>query len=280
MAPDSEGIFRFLPTLEQELELILPASDDSSLGRAMRYAVIPGGKRIRPLLCLASWAACRGQNKAHILPFACGIELIHAFSLVQDDLPAMDNDLERRGRPSLHAQFGEATALLASDALYSLAFELFAQAPLAPSRRIAAIREIARAVGARGIIKGQLEDIDGTRSDDSKALRRIHRLKTAGLIAVSLKIGALVAGARKRVCQALEAAGVSLGMLFQLTDDLLDQDERPTYVTHYGRSGTLFRAQRYYQRYLAQLGGLGAELTPSGLRDLRSVGRLVLERRR
>jgi hypothetical protein len=180
------------------------------------------------------------------LPVACALELIHTFSLIQDDLPCMDNDSKRRGKPSLHVAFGEATALLASDVLLARAFELVASSTASAPRRLRVVRELAQAIGVDGVAAGQLSDIAGkegtslrgvsplSRSQESgiggqqSALRRIHSRKTARLIAVSLKAGAIVAGSRESVLRAFERAGMWLGMLFQITDDLLDtaQDVR------------------------------------------------------
>ena len=258
----------------------------------MRHALFPAGKRIRPLLCITAYRAAGGKSLAEVMNFACGIELLHTFSLIQDDLPCMDDDDERRGRPSLHRRFGEAAALLTSDAMFSEAFELFAGAPVTCSRRVRAIKTIARAVGRDGIVEGQLNDIDPGKSHDARTLRRIHQLKTARLIAASLVTGAIVAGARRTVTAGLDRAGTYLGMLFQITDDLLDDcsgaeadsgTDLPgslNYLQFYGRERTQFRAERYLARYELELGRLKNRLSAGGLRELKGIGVAVLRRRK
>ena len=275
---------RYSLPLEAELHRLVPATDTSLLGRAMRHALFPPGKRIRPLLCIAAYRACRGARLRTILPFAAGIELIHNFSLIQDDLPCMDDDALRRGRPSLHVAFGEAVALLASDAMFSLAFELFAGSDASPARRSRAIQEVARSIGSQGIVEGQLNDIDRAKSRDARTLRRIHCLKTARLIAACFSVGAIIAGADGLTTGGLTRAGLFLGMLFQVTDDLLDEGQASdragalTYLRYYGRRGAQFRALGYRVRYEAELARLGGRITPTGLRELKQVGSLVLER--
>ena len=308
-----QGIFRHRPLIERQLERCFPKSDRSLLNRVQRYALFPGGKRIRPLLCIAAYRACGGDSNRAILPFACGIELIHSFSLIQDDLPAMDNDLKRRGKPTLHVAFGEAVALLASDALFSRAFELFTRSSARCRQKIPAIREIAQAIGRQGVVEGQLEDIvrrghdpeetgnakckmqnakcNNSRfgipflfsTDSARVLRRIHLLKTARLIAVSMKVGALIAEAPERVAAGLEQAGTHLGMLFQITDDLLDEGrpgENLTYPKLYGRAGARRHARAHLARYRAVLASLRPNLAASGFRELLSVGDLVLDRQK
>jgi geranylgeranyl pyrophosphate synthase len=258
----------------------------------MRHALFPPGKRIRPLLCIAAYHASLVRQSAHagpsspdILPFAAGIELIHNFSLIQDDLPCMDNDMVRRGKPTLHVAFGEAVALLASDAMFSRAFELFADSTASPVRKARAIREVARAVGSQGIVEGQLKDIDRRKSKNAQALRRIHCQKTARLIAACYSVGAIIAGAGKPVIDGLGRAGMYLGMLFQITDDLLDEAQASdtdalTYPGFYGHAGAQFRARSYGTRYESELARLGDRLSPAGVRDLREAGTLVLMRNR
>lgn len=196
------------------------------LARAMRYATLGPGKRLRPILALESFRAAGGTHEQWVMPFCCGIEMVHAFSLAHDDLPAMDDDDYRRGRPSLHRQFDEATAILAADALLVRAFELFAVSPAPYERRISATLEIARAVGWEGMTAGQVLDLDAGQNTDrpisARQLSRIHRLKTALFIAACLTIGATLAGSDSRTTGLLRRAGLMIGTLFQLTDDLLD----------------------------------------------------------
>ena len=197
------------------------------LYNAISYSVFNGGKRIRPVLCLASYSACcrktNNQQLRTILPFACGLEFIHTFSLIQDDLPCMDNDDYRRGKLSLHRKFNEAMALLAADALFAWAFELFAKAPVGDRRKITAILELLKICGANGLVSGQVLDIIEKKQETrSKKLELKNELKTAALIAGSVKIGAIVAGAPKNTIKKVEKAGTYLGLLFQTTDDMLD----------------------------------------------------------
>jgi geranylgeranyl pyrophosphate synthase len=192
---------------------------------AVRYAVLGPGKRLRPILLLASGEAAGGRRE-DLLPAACAVEMIHAFSLVHDDLPALDDDDLRRGRPTLHVKFDEATAILAGDALLSLAFEILASGPEAPGRaalRLRAIAAIARAVGLGGMIGGQVLDLEfegvaATRQD----LERIHRMKTGCLITASCVAGGILGGADRPALDALERYGLALGLAFQITDDILD----------------------------------------------------------
>jgi len=205
---------------------------------AMHYSVFNGGKRIRPVLCIATYEAVNAvQNKSKfkiqnskfrsVMPFACGIEFIHTFSLIQDDLPSMDNDDFRRGKPTLHKAFNEGVALLAADALFAFAFEVFARAPVDEKRKNRAIAELARICGPTGLVAGQLLDIKkksqiriGRTKDKGQKL--IDEKKTAQLIAGAMKIGAIVAGAKDKIIDNIAKAGIYLGLLFQATDDLLD----------------------------------------------------------
>ncbi len=187
---------------------------------AMRYAVFSPGKRLRPILMLESFRACGGREHNWIMPFCCGIELIHTFSLIHDDLPAMDNDDFRRGLPTLHRKFDEGTAILAADALFALAYETFTTSPAPPENKIEAIATISRAVGPEGMAAGQMLDLE--RMPD---LRYVARLKTAELIAASLEVGAIIATASRLLQKRLRQLGLILGILFQLTDDLLDSEQ-------------------------------------------------------
>jgi geranylgeranyl diphosphate synthase type II len=194
----------------------------SRLSRAMEYAVLSGGKRIRPILALESYRACGGRNMQLVGPFCCGIEMIHAFSLAHDDLPCMDDDDFRRGKPSLHRKFDEATAILAADALLAYAFELFTSGPGPPDRLLAAAATVAAAVGPRGMAGGQLLDVRKAGRTNGRGKAVVQRLKTAEFLAASTVSGAVLAGAAGWLCNKLREAGMHLGMLFQTTDDLLD----------------------------------------------------------
>jgi geranylgeranyl diphosphate synthase type II len=192
------------------------------LMEAMRYSLEAGGKRLRPALVLLACRAC-GGNDATALPAAVAMECIHTFSLIHDDLPAMDNDDLRRGRPTNHRVFGEAVAILAGDGLLALAFESLTHCPTTPATVVAMVRELADATGWQGMIGGQVEDILGERArPDAARVDRIHALKTARLIEASCRLGALAAGADESWLAALGRYGQALGMAFQVVDDLLD----------------------------------------------------------
>lgn len=235
--------------LEKTLDYYL-SGEDSPVFEAMRYAVLGGGKRFRPLLLLASGEHF-GATEEMLLPYACAVEFIHNYSLIHDDLPSMDDDDFRRGRPSCHKKFGEALALLAGDGLLTLAFEILATAP-APANdqglkaRVAA--EMAMAAGPRGMIAGQWLDINFNPDKlDPAAYQEMASRKTAGLIRVSAVSGARLAGAPEISIQGLEKFGLYLGLAFQLCDDLQDlsQDQlagktlRPNLARILGRSASL-----------------------------------------
>jgi geranylgeranyl pyrophosphate synthase len=211
-------------TVDAELERIL-AGDGSRLFEAMRYAVSGGGKRYRPLLLLSAGEAFGGAEAA-LLPYACAVELIHSYSLVHDDLPSMDNDDFRRGRPSCHKAFGEGLALLAGDGLLSLAFEILCGAPAAagdPGRKDRAVGRIAAAAGVGGMIKGQWMDISLSPGEaDEKTFLDLVVMKTGALIAASASAGALLAGAPPAGLQAIEDYGMAVGLAFQFRDDIAD----------------------------------------------------------
>jgi geranylgeranyl diphosphate synthase type II len=194
---------------------------------AMRYAALTPGKRLRPILCIAA-AETLGGAAEQVMPTACALELIHAFSLVHDDLPAMDNDRLRRGQPTVWVKYGEAMAILAGDALFAKAFELLAeQARLSPPERVAqVIRLIATASGVQGMCGGQVEDIlcEG-QTVSAEQLRFIHTHKTGALIRASVLAGALLLGADKPTRDALDTYSRALGLAFQIADDLLDETE-------------------------------------------------------
>lgn len=235
--------------LEKALDYYL-SGEDSPVFEAMRYAVLGGGKRFRPLLLLATGEHF-GATEELLLPYACAVEFIHNYSLIHDDLPSMDDDDFRRGRPSCHKKFGEALALLAGDGLLTLAFEILATAP-APAddqglkARVAA--EMAMAAGPRGMIAGQWLDINFNPDNrDQAAYQEMASRKTAGLIRVSVVSGARLAGAPEVAIQGLEKFGIYLGLAFQLRDDFQDlgQDQatgkaiRPNLARILGRSASL-----------------------------------------
>ena len=186
----------------------------------MRHASLGGGKRLRALLVYATGEAC-GLESARLDPAAVAVELVHAFSLVHDDLPAMDDDALRRGQPTVHIAFDEATAILAGDALQALAFEVLAGSDLSSDARIAQVRELASASGAAGMCAGQSLDMQG-RADDVVALEHLHSLKTGALIRAAVRLGALAAESDPATRVLLDGFADQLGLAFQIRDDLLD----------------------------------------------------------
>jgi geranylgeranyl diphosphate synthase type II len=204
------------------LDALLPSVDErpAKLHEAMRYSVFAGGKRLRPILCIASCEACGGTAE-QAMQAACALELLHTYTLIHDDLPAMDDDTLRRGRPTCHIAFDEATAILAGDALLTLAFEVLAGIPDTGS---SLTLELARAAGSRGVIGGQMEDIDAEdKTPDANLVEYIHRNKTAALIRASCVIGGICAGADVQTLEKLARYGENAGLAFQLADDLLDE---------------------------------------------------------
>ena len=213
------------------------AREPSFVWEAMRYSLLAGGKRLRPLLALAAAEATAlregrdpAECRAVALPAACALELIHTYSLVHDDLPAMDNDILRRGRPTAHVVYGEGLAILLGDALLTEAFALLAQEPptgdpAIASRKVEAIALIARASGASGMVGGQAIDLRGASSNaalDADALRDMHARKTGALIRASALAGATMAGAPEDALRAVGAYGAHIGLAFQIVDDILD----------------------------------------------------------
>lgn len=218
-----------LEVLEQALGVWVPSSAPAGLGDAMRYAVLDGGKRLRPLLALAAAQAVQPQPVAApsqaVLRAACAIELIHAYSLVHDDLPCMDNDVLRRGKPTVHVQFGEAPALLAGDALQALAFELLVpdDGSLTDAQSVRLCRLLALAAGHDGMAGGQAIDLAGVGHVLTQAqLENMHRRKTGAVLLASVLMGATAAGASEAALVALRGYGQALGLAFQVVDDILD----------------------------------------------------------
>ncbi|MCM8811540.1 MAG: polyprenyl synthetase family protein [Candidatus Omnitrophica bacterium] len=207
----------------------------------MRYSVLGEGKRIRPILALAACEAVGGSVKK-ALPAACALELIHAYSLVHDDLPAMDDDDVRRGRPSCHKKYGEALGVLTGDALLTYSFELLASGGNGDSAvRLKVIREIAKAIGTQGMIGGQVVDIEsGSGRSRGAVMEYINSRKTGALISASVRIGALMGGATPKQYQAISSYGDKVGLVFQLVDDQLDRDGA---VRLYGVRAVRERAQ-------------------------------------
>lgn len=195
-----------------------------ALRAAMEYSLLAGGKRLRPTLCLTAASLCGQRDEASILPFAAAIEMIHTYSLIHDDLPAMDNDDLRRGKPSSHKMFGEAMAILAGDALLTDAFAFMCSTSAAPERVVRAVAALAAAAGGSGMAGGQSLDMlhTGRGGLELDELRRMHAMKTGALIRAACVCGGLLAGAGEAALSALEKYGTALGTAFQIADDILD----------------------------------------------------------
>ncbi|MBX9610849.1 MAG: polyprenyl synthetase family protein [Burkholderiales bacterium] len=281
---------RHLDAVEQALARWISPAGPGGLGEAMRYAVLDGGKRLRPLLVLAACDAVGGNPNA-ALRAACAVELIHAYSLVHDDMPCMDNDVLRRGKPTVHVKFGDATALLAGDALQALAFELLtpADGSVPDAMQAALCRLLARAAGHDGMAGGQAIDLASVGQPLSEAqLREMHRLKTGALLQGSVMMGAAcqtdhgAAGALAGA--ALKEYGAAIGLAFQVVDDILDvtgdaatlgktagkdaAHDKPTYVSLLG----LEASRAYAQALLGQARGA---LAACGLADTRALAALA-----
>jgi geranylgeranyl diphosphate synthase type II len=195
----------------------------SPLAEAMKYSLLAGGKRLRPVLCLTC-AALAGEVMDNVLPFAAGIECIHTYSLIHDDLPPMDDDDLRRGKPSNHKRFGEALAILAGEGLQCEAFELMLSSRVAANRLVAAMQVMTRAAGSRGMVGGQVLDMEYTgRSDlDITSLQAMHAMKTGALIQASCECGIILAGGSSLQVEQVRRFGEHLGLAFQVVDDVLD----------------------------------------------------------
>ena len=213
--------------VDAALDRLLPAAHEwpARLHEAMRYAVFGGGKRVRPILARAACRAAGGDPET-VLEAASALEMIHTYSLIHDDLPALDDDTLRRGRPTVHVAYDEALAILAGDALLTEAFAVLGRLPAGDAlavRRAEACRLVAEAVGSRGMVGGQVEDIEATGAvADGARLERIHRTKTGALLGAAVELGALLAGADGARRQAFADFGRRLGLLFQIADDILD----------------------------------------------------------
>jgi geranylgeranyl diphosphate synthase type II len=280
--------------IETTLEGLLPQPEGpgSTVIRASRYALDAGGKRLRPILALTSCEACGGHADG-VAPAAAALELIHTYSLIHDDLPAMDDDDLRRGQPTVHREFNEAVAILAGDALNTLAFEWLATYPEGDenaSRRARAVALVARGTGLDGMVGGQIADLEAEHCEvDEPRLQWIHGRKTAALFSTSAELGALHAGADDATCAALAEFGRELGLAFQIVDDVLDctqstaslgktagKDERAgkaTFPALFGLEESRARAQACASR-------AAVVLQECGLRDerLEALVRFAVER--
>lgn len=259
-----------LEAIERALERLVPVDAPSGLGEAMRYAVLEGGKRLRPLLVLAACEAVNGQREA-ALRAGVAVELIHAYSLVHDDMPCMDNDALRRGKPTVHVKFGEAQAMLAGDAMQALAFEILTPDDgLAPALQAQLVRLLARAAGHEGMAGGQAIDLASVGKPLSEhVLRDMHRRKTGALLRCSVQMGAACGSVDAGKWEALTEFGSSIGLAFQVVDDILDctqeshvlgktagKDEdanKPTYVSVLGLDAARQYARDLYNQALRAL---------------------------
>ncbi len=290
----------YLETKRQDvdrfLESVLPQAQTapSTLHEAMRYSVFAGGKRVRPILAIAAAEAVGGSSQ-RILSIASSLELIHTYSLIHDDLPAMDDDDYRRGKPTNHKVYGEAMAILAGDALLTLAFELCSRQDLAdgvdPARHVQIIRELAMGAGNLGMVGGQVLDIQAENKDiDLATLQNIHKHKTGMLIRASVRMGAIAASATPSQLEALTGYAEGVGLAFQVADDVLNvtgtreelgknpqtdaQRGKKTYPTFYGVEGARKFAEECVARAVSRLDGFDAKADP-----LRELARYITSRK-
>jgi geranylgeranyl diphosphate synthase type II len=282
-----------MAAVDAALDRFLPAETErpETLHKAMRYSVFAGGKRLRPVLVIAG-AEAVGGSAEQVMPTACALELIHTYSLVHDDLPAMDNDDFRRGVPTNHKVFGEATAILAGDALLTLAFRLVAEN--ARQTNISALEvvvDIADAAGHGGMVAGQVADLEAEgRQVSAGTVDYIHAHKTGALIRTSLRVGAVLCGATVEQVRALSVAGADLGLAFQIVDDILDVvassqelgktagkdqiQQKATYPAIHGIEASRARAAFLIRDAEEALRVLGPRAEP-----IRALGRFILERK-
>lgn len=260
----------------------------------MRHSIFSGGKRLRSILVLAAAEACAGRSSV-VMPAACALECVHTYSLIHDDLPAMDNDDLRRGQPACHKLYGEAAAILAGDALLTLAFELMTQVKLpAPAKKTERLSEaiavLARAAGQSGMVGGQMADLEAeSRTIEIPRLQYIHTHKTGCLIQAALLVGARLSGASRAQRQALSQYGETLGLAFQITDDILNitgemkllgkktgtdaNRGKATYPALYGIEESRIQARRLIERGRRALRIFGQSAEP-----LSALGKFIIER--
>lgn len=264
-----------------------------TIHQAMHYAVFNGGKRLRPILVFEG-AALAGGNRLSVIPAACALEMMHSYSLVHDDLPAMDDDDFRRGKPTCHRVFGEANAILTGDALLTRAFELLAQNAMIkgvnPGRVLRVIEEVSQAAGSQGMVGGQVLDLESEgKNIEEPDLETIHRLKTGELFKAALRAGALLAGMAEEELSCLDSYARGFGLAFQITDDILDvqgdealigkpvgSDEKNNKITYprlYGLEGAQVLARENVEACLNSLKGFGEQAA-----FLRNLALFLLER--
>jgi geranylgeranyl diphosphate synthase, type II len=279
--------------VDSYLERLLPAEDEepSIIHKAMRYSVFAGGKRVRPILVLASGESLKGDSDI-LLHLGAAIEMMHTYSLIHDDLPALDNDDLRRGRPTCHKVFGDAMAILAGDSLLTRCYQVLADLPrLSDSTRVQIIREIAAATGTvNGMIGGQVVDLESEgKPVSAQVLEYIHHSKTGALLAACVRCGAIAAGANKSDLGALTEFGNKIGLVFQIVDDVLDitsnsetlgktagKDEKAkkaTYPAFYGIDASRQKACELVDSALKNIENFGDEA-----KYLRSIARFIISR--
>ncbi len=277
------------------LERLIPAADQrpASIHQAMRHSVFAGGKRLRPILCMEAGRMVVGSLPVGIEDLGAALEMLHTYSLIHDDLPALDNDDLRRGRPTCHKVFGEATAILAGDALQTQAYGVLAELRCPAEARTRIIAEIARGTGTvDGMIGGQVMDLEAEHTrPDAATLEYIHRAKTAALITASLASGGLYAGGSEDEIARLRIVGQSVGLAFQIVDDVLDVTqsseqlgktagkdtaaEKVTYPSLYGVEESLLRADTLVREAFAAL-----ELFGERAETLKALARYLVERKK
>lgn len=277
------------------LERLLPAPTQYpvSIHRAMRHSVFAGGKRLRPILCMEAGRMIAGPQPAGIEELGAALEMLHTYSLIHDDLPALDNDDLRRGRPTCHKAFGEAIAILAGDALQTQAYEVLARLCCAAEARVRIIEEIARGTGTvDGMIGGQVADLEAEHTKpDAKRLEYIHRSKTAALLTACVTSGGLYAGASEAEVAKLRTFGQSIGLAFQIVDDVLDvtqtseqlgktagkdvASEKVTYPSLFGIEESIKQADRLVNDGLASLEQFGPRAE-----TLQELARYLVERKK
>ncbi len=279
--------------VDERLEKLLPVESEepSTIHKAMRYSVFAGGKRVRPILVLASGESLAGDRDV-LLDIGAGIEMMHTYSLIHDDLPALDNDDLRRGLPTCHKVFGEAMAILAGDALMTRCYQILADVPGLPdSIRISIFREIASATGTvNGMIGGQVVDLESEgKPISARVLEYIHYSKTGALLKACIRCGALAAGAKNRELQALTEFGNKIGLVFQIVDDILDvtssseilgktagkdaKVKKATYPALYGIEASRQKARELVASALEDIRDLGERAQP-----LRSLSQFIVSR--
>ena len=273
-----------LPLVDAALDDLLPPASDApgALHAAMRHLIFPGGKRLRPMFVLAAAEAVGGASQC-ALPAACAVEMVHTYSLIHDDLPCMDDDSMRRGKPTVHVAYGEAVAVLAGDALLAAAFGALAPRGADPERSLGALRDLASAAGPAGLVGGQVDDLAFDPFDPSdpagsaEAIESVHQRKSAALIAASVVTGARLAGASEPLLEQLADFGRDVGVAFQIADDLLDEadDEACSLARALGSDAARARAEDLLERALVRVEHLGERAEP-----LRQLARYAVRRDR